>query len=54
MTLMSVDNSEGEDHPSRPRWSANHKIDVVLRLLRGEAIEDVSREVGVEVHRLAA
>lgn len=39
---------------SKPRWSANRKIDVVLRLLRGESIEDVSREVGVEVHRLAA
>jgi len=54
MTLMSVDNNEAEDHRSRPRWSANRKIDVVLRLLRGESIEDVSREVGVEVHRLAA
>ena len=54
MTLMSVDNNEAEDHRSRPRWSANRKIDVVLRLLRGESIEDVSRDVGVEVHRLAA
>ena len=26
----------------------------MLRLLRGEPIEDVSREVGVEAHRLAA
>ena len=32
----------------------NGKIDVVLRLLRGESLEDVSREVGVEAHRLAA
>ena len=53
MTLMSVD-KENQDYRSRPRWSANRKIDVVLRLLRGESIEDVSREVGVEVHRLAA
>ena len=36
------------------RRSANKKIDVVVRLLRGEPIEDVSRQVGVEVHRLAA
>jgi len=28
-------------------WSANRKIDVVLRLLPGESIEDLSREVGV-------
>lgn len=27
---------------------------MVLRLLRGESLEDVSREVGVEAHRLAA
>jgi transposase-like protein len=27
---------------------------VVLRLLRGEKLEEVSREVGVEAHRLAA
>lgn len=54
MTLMSVDINESEDQRSRPRWSANRKIDVVLRLLRGESIEDVSLEVGVDVHRLAA
>ncbi len=50
---MSVEN-ETQDHRSRPRWSANRKIDVVLRLLRGESLEEVSREVGVEAHRLAA
>ncbi len=54
MTLMSVDNNESRDHRSRPRWSANRKIDVVMRLLRGESLEDVSRQVGVEAHRLAA
>ena len=54
MALMSVDSETQDDFRSRPRWSANRKIDVVLRLLRGEALEDVSREVGVEVHHLAA
>lgn len=53
MALVSVDD-EDQDFRSRPRWSANKKIDVVMRLLRGEALEDVSREVGVEAHRLAA
>src|SRR5690606_25128318 len=42
------------DFRSKPRWSANRKIDVVLRLLRGESLEEVSREVGVEAHRLQA
>ena len=31
------------------RWSASRKRDVVLRLLRGESLDAVSREVGLEV-----
>ncbi len=34
------------------RWSASRKRDVVLRLLCGEPLDAVSREVGVEVYRL--
>ena len=34
------------------RWSASRKRDVVLRLLRGESLEAVSRELGVEIYRL--
>ena len=36
------------------RWSASWKRDVVLRLLRGESLDAVSRDVGVEVYRLEA
>ncbi len=36
------------------RWSAGRKRDVVLRLLRGESLEALSREVGVELYRLEA
>ena len=36
------------------RWSASRKRDVVLRLLRGESREALSREVGVEIDRLEA
>ena len=32
------------------RWSASRKRDVVLRLLRGESLEALSREVGVEIY----
>ncbi len=35
------------------RWSAARKRDVVLRLLRGESLEALSRELGVEPYRLA-
>jgi hypothetical protein len=34
------------------RWSAARKRDVVLRLLRGESIEAVSRQVAVEPYQL--
>ena len=34
------------------RWSAARKREVVLRLLRGESLEAVSREIGVEPYRL--
>lgn len=34
------------------RWSAARKREVVLRLLRGESLDAISREIGVEVYRL--
>lgn len=37
---------------SGQRWSVNRKRDVVLRLLRGEAAEDLSRELGVPLYKL--
>jgi transposase-like protein len=54
MALVTVDKENSGDFRSKDRWSANKKLDVVLRLLRGEKLEEVSREVGVEAHRLAA
>src|SRR5919109_712185 len=58
MPVMAVNNENqhepGGDYRSRPRWSAGKKMDAVLRLLRGEPLEVLSRELGVEAHRLAA
>ena len=34
------------------RWSAGRTREVVLRLLRGESLDALSREVGVEIYRL--
>ena len=34
------------------RWSLTRKREVSLRLLRGESMEAISRELGVEMHRL--
>jgi hypothetical protein len=36
------------------RWTAARKREVVLRLLRGESLETLSRELGVEPYRLAS
>jgi len=36
------------------RWTVARKREVVLRLLRGESLETLSRELGVEPYRLAA
>ena len=34
------------------RWSAGRKREVVLRMLRGESLEALSRELSVEIYRL--
>jgi hypothetical protein len=34
------------------RWSAGRKKGVVLRLLRGEPVDAVSREVGEPIYKL--
>lgn len=36
------------------RWSARRKAEAVIRLLRGEPLDAVSRDLGVEVYRLEA
>jgi transposase len=59
MPVMAVNNEnqhehEQTDYRSRPRWSAGKKMEAVLRLLRGEPLDVLSREFGVEAHRPAA
>lgn len=34
------------------RWTASRKIEVVLRLLRGESLDALSRELGLEIYLL--
>jgi transposase len=38
--------------PEVIRWSVNRKKEVVLRMMRGEPIDALSRELGIEVYRL--
>ncbi len=42
--------AEGEELPER--WSVQRKTELVLRLLRGEALDAVSRESQVPAHEL--
>jgi len=37
----------------RGRWSSRRKMEVVLRVLRGEDLDALSRELGVSASRLA-
>ncbi|MCB1119626.1 MAG: IS3 family transposase [Chlamydiia bacterium] len=34
------------------RWSARKKTEIIVRLMHGEKIDDISRETGVEIGRL--
>ncbi len=44
---------QNEENSTRPqRWSARQKTQEVLRLLRGEDLEEVSREIQVPAHVL--
>jgi transposase len=36
------------------RWSAARKREIVLRLLRGESLDMISREIGLEPYRLGS
>lgn len=38
---------------SKGRWSSQRKATVVLRLLRGESLDEMSRETGVTAARLS-
>ena len=38
--------------PEIKRWSANRKKEAVLRLMRGEPVDALSRELGIEIYRL--
>lgn len=49
-----VANKEDQRPPVEPRWSARKKADAVVRLLRGESLDELSRELRVEAHRLQA
>ena len=48
---MSEEKKQGPLGPKQ-RWSVARKREVVLRMVRGEPVDALSRELGVEVYRL--
>jgi transposase len=52
--MTAVATREPEEPPMETRWSARKKADAVVRLLRGETLDELSRELRVEAHRLQA
>lgn len=46
--------SQLETGPVRKRWTAGRKKEAVLRLLGGEAVDSLSRELGIEIGQLEA
>jgi len=55
MELDAEDHTQESNNRSLPqpkRWSARKKSQVVLRLLRGESIDSVSREIGLPTYVL--
>ena len=48
--LMSKERESAKALPER--WSAKAKSEVVLRLFRGESVDEVSREIQVPVHEI--
>lgn len=47
---MSTERKSENSLPER--WSAKAKSEVVLRLFRGESVDEVSREIQVPVHEI--
>jgi hypothetical protein len=52
MTMKNKDVTVTGPLADGQRWSAARKREVVLRLLRGESVDDLSRELGIEIYRL--
>ena len=51
---VASDAERGAGGPLAPgrRWTASRKREVVLRIFRGESLDKLSREFGVEIYRI--
>ena len=51
VTVIAGELHQGPVGP-KGRWSKKRKAEVVIRILRGEPLDSLSRELGVEIYRL--
>jgi CRISPR/Cas system-associated protein Csx1 len=49
---MAVASTDGSGKSIIKRWSAGRKKEIVLRLLKGEPVDELSREVGVPIAQI--
>ena len=49
---MKDEKSYEQNFKQPKRWSAQRKVDAVMRLFRGEDLDSVSRDLGIESYRL--
>jgi hypothetical protein len=52
MTMKNKDVTVPGPLAEGQRWSSARKCEVVLRLLRDDPVDDLSRELGIEIYRL--
>jgi hypothetical protein len=50
--MSQKEESNMEKQDQYKRWTASRKMEVVLRLLRGESLDSLSRELGLEIYLL--
>ena len=50
MTETTMTTQRTDELPER--WSAQRKMEIVLRVVRGEALDEVAREIQVPVHEV--
>jgi hypothetical protein len=50
---MSRPSEASSSRPERGRWSSRRKTEIVLRVLRGEDLDTLSRELGVTAATIA-
>jgi hypothetical protein len=52
LMATNTDRTEGRERADFKRWTASRKMEVVLRHMRGESLDSLSREVGMPASQI--